>query len=68
MKCPKCTTRKLVVIQMVVGGEPVIMQSCSACEWRLWCSAEGVVPLTSVLHKAGRRRAGSASLVAAAGV
>ena len=39
MKCPNCQTRELVVIEMVVSGEPVALHSCSSCDLRWWETA-----------------------------
>jgi hypothetical protein len=52
MKCPNCQTRELVVIQMVVNGEPVVLNSCSPCDLRWWQSQAGMLSLSGVLDLA----------------
>jgi transcriptional regulator NrdR family protein len=49
MKCPRCRTHELVVIDMVIGGEPVRLRSCSTCDARWWETEDGALPLSSVL-------------------
>jgi len=49
MKCPNCQTRDLVVIEMLVSGEPVALNSCSSCDLRWWETREGLVSLSGVL-------------------
>lgn len=55
MKCPKCRTRSLVVIQMKVAGEPVVLRSCSYCDTRWWESLDGSLSLSSVLEMVAQR-------------
>jgi len=52
MKCPNCQTRELVTIEMVVSGEPVVLNSCSPCDLRWWQSDEGLLSLRGVLDLA----------------
>jgi transcriptional regulator NrdR family protein len=52
MKCPKCQTRELVVIEMRVGGEMVTLRSCSACDVRWWETRNGALSLSGVLDLA----------------
>jgi hypothetical protein len=42
----------MVVIDMVVGGEPVALYSCSPCDLRWWRGDNGIVPLAGVLQLA----------------
>jgi transcription elongation factor Elf1 len=55
MKCPRCNTRQLVVIDLEVGGEQLSLHSCSACDVRWWQGRDGRLPVNGVLHLAGRR-------------
>jgi transcription elongation factor Elf1 len=49
MRCPNCG-RELVVIEMNVGGERLVLHSCSPCDLRWWEGHDGgVVPLAGVL-------------------
>lgn len=52
MKCPNCQTRELVVIEMVMSGEPVALNSCSPCDLRWWQSEGGMLSLAGVLDLA----------------
>jgi hypothetical protein len=52
MKCPNCPTRDLVVIEMLVSGEPVVLNSCSSCDLRWWETRDGLLPLSGVLDLA----------------
>jgi transcription elongation factor Elf1 len=52
MKCPSCRTRELVVINMVVKGEPITFRSCSSCDRRWWEGLDGPVELDAVLDQA----------------
>jgi transcription elongation factor Elf1 len=55
MKCPNCQTRELVVIEMVVSGEPVALHSCSSCDLRWWETRDGLLSLARVLDLATTR-------------
>lgn len=55
MKCPVCRMRKLVVIEIQVGGDPLTMASCSHCDRRWWQGMEGSLTLGSVLEMASAR-------------
>jgi hypothetical protein len=52
MKCPNCRTRELVVIQMVVSGEALALNSCSPCDLRWWQSEGEMLSLAGVLDLA----------------
>jgi hypothetical protein len=52
MKCPNCRTRELVVIEMVVKGQPVALNNCSPCDLRWWQSDGGMLSLARVLDLA----------------
>jgi transcription elongation factor Elf1 len=52
MKCPNCITREMVVIEMVVRGEPVALHSCSSCDLRWWEGSDGLLSLSGVLDLA----------------
>lgn len=49
MKCPRCRTRDQVIISMQVGGEPVSLHSCSACDVRWWQRGHGRADLADLL-------------------
>jgi hypothetical protein len=49
MRCPTCKIRDLVVIKMKVGTEPVILRTCSSCNWRDWEGLDGTIALDTVL-------------------
>ncbi|MGH9076815.1 MAG: hypothetical protein ACRDY0_05080 [Acidimicrobiales bacterium] len=55
MKCPRCRTRQMVVIQLQLGGEAVWMHSCSACDLRWWQGSAGTLALDGVLSRVARR-------------
>ena len=55
MKCPNCQTRELVVIEMMVSGEPVALHSCSSCDLRWWETRDGMLSLSRVLDLATTR-------------
>lgn len=47
---PRCSCgRAFVEITIDVGGQPVIMRSCSHCDVRTWHGPDGEVPLRGVL-------------------
>jgi transcriptional regulator NrdR family protein len=52
MKCPACRTRDLVVIKLRLGGEQVVLRSCSSCDLRSWEGLDGELRLSSVLELA----------------
>ncbi len=52
MKCPNCRTRELVVIEMVVKGQPVALNNCSPCDLRWWQSDGAMLSLAGVLDLA----------------
>lgn len=54
MHCPRCRTRQLVMIEMLIGGEAIRMASCSACDARWWEGTDGALPLAGVLELAAR--------------
>jgi len=56
MKCPNCQTRELVVIEMVVRGEPIALYSCSPCDLRWWETRDGALSLAGVLDLASVER------------
>jgi transcriptional regulator NrdR family protein len=55
MPCPSCKTRRLVVIDMRVGGQMVRMASCSSCDARWWEGTDGALPLHDVLSLVASR-------------
>jgi hypothetical protein len=55
MKCPTCRIRDLVVIKMKVGSEPVMLRTCSFCNWRDWEGLDGTMPLNALLELASSR-------------
>ncbi|HWG74321.1 MAG TPA: hypothetical protein VG184_09740 [Acidimicrobiales bacterium] len=55
MKCPRCKTRELVVIDMAVSGQRVRLRSCSACEVRWWEGGTGLLALDGLLALATDR-------------
>jgi transcription elongation factor Elf1 len=55
MKCPRCHTKQLVVIDLDMGGERLSLHSCSSCDLRWWQGPDGRVPVEGVLQLASRR-------------
>lgn len=55
MKCPRCKTRQLVVIDLEVSGERLSLHSCSACEVRWWQHAGGPLAIDGVLTLVAQR-------------
>jgi hypothetical protein len=52
MKCPRCRSRQLVMIEMSVAGEHVVLNSCSACDVRWWEGDGERLPLADLLDLA----------------
>ena len=52
VKCPRCRSRELVVIEMSVAGEHVVLNSCSACDVRWWEGDGERMPLADLLDLA----------------
>ena len=51
--CPACgSTRTVLEVQLVVGGEPLCFALCSDCEWKSWSGLVGPLSLDSVLRLA----------------
>jgi hypothetical protein len=46
--CEECGRRN-VEVDLNVGGEPLVMRSCSFCDRREWVGPDGVLDLSSVL-------------------
>lgn len=55
MECPRCKTRRLVVIDLEVSGERVSLHSCSACDVRWWQDAGGPLALDGILSLVSSR-------------
>ncbi|MGH9062244.1 MAG: hypothetical protein ACRDZY_22445 [Acidimicrobiales bacterium] len=49
MKCPRCRTHELVIIDIVIRDEHVRLRSCSSCDARWWETGDGALSLSSVL-------------------
>ena len=55
MPCPVCNAGQIVKISLELGGERMVLHSCSRCDSRWWDDASGNrMPLDRVLTLAGR--------------
>ena len=52
MKCPRCTTSRLVEIVVTLRGQRVTMHSCSTCDSRWWESEGETMALPQVVELA----------------
>jgi hypothetical protein len=52
--CPVCHTTQVVEIGLTLGGQRVVLHSCSACDARWWDDTDGRVTLGRVLELVGR--------------
>ena len=48
-RCESCG-EEMVLINLLIDGEPLIMASCSACDTRSWHRGGDQVDLDGVLH------------------
>jgi hypothetical protein len=55
MRCPTCQIRDLVIIKMKLGTEPVMLRTCSPCNWRDWEGLDGTLGLDALLELASSR-------------
>jgi hypothetical protein len=55
MRCPTCQIRDLVIIKMKLGTEPVMLRTCSSCNWRDWEGLDGTLDLSALLELASAR-------------
>ena len=69
MSCPRCNASPIVQITLALGGEQMVLHSCSNCDARWWDDASGApVSLERILSLAGqtgrrRRRTPAAAAI-----
>jgi transcriptional regulator NrdR family protein len=52
VRCPGCTKASLVVIRVRIGDSNVTFRRCRRCDAQAWETADGQVPLGTVLELA----------------